>query len=112
MATSPRIDFNMRQEFVDLTMVGDRQSRQPSRKQLIRKRRDSFRQRARLHALAFSSRRWAFAWRDQTGVHLAIASSVMHSSPVTIASMERSDAVPWSGVAGADRHRDARRGPA
>ena len=24
----------------------------------------------------------------------------------------RADAVPWSGVAGADRHRDARRGPA
>lgn len=24
----------------------------------------------------------------------------------------RPDAVPWSGVAGADRHRDARRGPA
>ena len=69
----------MRQELVDLAMVGDRQSRQPSRKQLICKRRDSFRQRALLQALAFSSRRWVFAWRDQTGVHFAIASSVIVS---------------------------------
>jgi hypothetical protein len=38
-------------------MIGDRQSRQPPRKQFICKRRDSFRQRALRHALAFSSRR-------------------------------------------------------
>lgn len=50
-------DSDMNQKVVDLAMVGNRQPRQPSGKQLIRKRHDCFRQRSLRHTLAFSSRR-------------------------------------------------------
>ncbi len=55
-----RIDSDMSQKFVDLTMVGNRQPHQPSRKHFIWQRLNCQGQSAKRHAPDFSSRRCAF----------------------------------------------------
>ena len=73
------IDFDMSQKFCDITVVGRSQPRQTTGQQLIWQRGHGLRERARRHTPDFSNRRPTVAWRDQTGVRLAIASSVMYS---------------------------------
>ena len=52
----------------------------------------------------------------QTRLHIVGRGMLWHEMAARYTHLERvdfvGDAVPWSGVAGADRHRDARRGPA